>query len=450
MQSMRKIYWFICLSVSFSVNAQVDVKLNDAMQVFVRDSQMRHAIVGLTVLDAKTGRMVYGYNEQIGLAPASTQKIFTSAAAFELLGKDYKYQTQLAYDGSISKGVLNGNLYIIGSGDPTFGSWRYSSTKDSVVLKKWVDAVAMKNIKRIGGGLVMMEQSSSFQSIPDGWIWQDIGNYYGAGSHGLNWRENQYDVVLKSGDNVGDEVTIVSPKTDFVNQLKTAAKGTGDNAFIYLPEGLGGRMLLAGTIPAGEKAFTISGATTNPAGKLRDDILLAFSIMGITTRKEMPRSTLAYLNTHYSPPLDSINYWFMRRSINLYGEALMKTMGSGVTDTGVRIVRDFWANKGIDKAAVNIIDGSGLSPQNRVTADALAHVLYFAQSRPWFASFYESLPTYNGMKLKSGSIGGARAFAGYHTSAQGTAYIVAIIVNNYARSSGEIVKKMYRVLDMLK
>jgi D-alanyl-D-alanine carboxypeptidase/D-alanyl-D-alanine-endopeptidase (penicillin-binding protein 4) len=99
---------------------------------------------------------------------------------------------------------------------------------------------------------------------------------------------------------------------------------------------------------------------------------------------------------------------------------------------------------------VNIIDGSGLSPQNRVTADALARALHFAKSRPWFASFYESMPTYNNMKLKSGSIGGARAFAGYHTSAQGTEYIVSIIVNNHAGSSGEIVKKMFKILDTLK
>ncbi|HYC29789.1 MAG TPA: D-alanyl-D-alanine carboxypeptidase, partial [Chitinophagaceae bacterium] len=283
------------------------------------------------------------------------------------------------------------------------------------------------------------------------WIWQDIGNYYGAGAHQLNWHENQYDLVLSSGDNVGDDVTVVSPKKDFVNQLKTAAKGTGDNAYIYLPEGAAGRMLLAGTIPAGERSFTISGATTDPAGELKAAFTAALASKRISIINEpAPQKTPIIFYTHYSPPLDSINFWFLRRSINLYGEALMKTIGKGSTDTGVHIVRDLWAAKGIDRSAINIIDGSGLSPQNRVTTDALAHILYYAQDRPWFASFYEALPAYNNMKLKSGSIGGARAFAGYHTSAQGTAYIVAIIVNNYAGSSGEIVKKMYRVLDVLK
>lgn len=439
---MRKICCFICLAASLNLHAQVDVKLADAMQVFVRDTQMRHAIVGLAVLDAKSGKMVYGYNEQVGLAPASTQKIITSSAAFELLGKDYRYETKLGYD--------DRNLYIFGSGDPALGSWRYSTTKDSVVLKKWVDEVVKKNIKRISGSVVVVEQPA--QAIPDGWIWQDIGNYYGAGAHQLNWHENQYDLVLSSGNNVGDDVTVVNSRINFLNQLKTAAKGTGDNAYIYLPEGPGGKMLLTGTIPAGEKAFTISGAITNPASELASAVTSALRKRNIPAGDvqapyvQLPKP----FYIHYSPPLDSINFWFMRRSINLYGEALLKTMGKGSTDTGTRIVRDFWAANGIDKAAINIIDGSGLSPQNRVTPDALAHILYYAQGRPWFMSFYESLPTFNGMKLKSGSIGGARSFAGYHTSAQGTAYIVSIIVNNYAGASGEIVKKMFRVLDVLK
>src|SRR5215213_8751862 len=104
MQSMRKVVLFICLVACYCVvHAQgIDVKLSEAMQVFVKDSQMRHAVAGLAVLDAGTGKMLYGYNEQVGLAAASTQKIITSAAAFELLGKNYRYKTELAYDGGIN------------------------------------------------------------------------------------------------------------------------------------------------------------------------------------------------------------------------------------------------------------------------------------------------------------------------------------------------------------
>lgn len=471
---MRKISWFIFLMVFWSgAEAQgIDARLLQAVQQFEKDSQMRHAVVGLAVLDANTGQLLFGRNEQIGLAPASTQKVLTSIASFELLGKDYKYQTKLGYSGKITNGTLNGNLYLLGSGDPTLGSWRFAGTRDSVVLQQLVRAVKRAGIKRIEGLVTTNESGFSHQAIPDGWIWQDIGNYYGAGAYQLNWKENQYEIILRSGERVNDSVAVVNgpqlfPGVIHVNELRAAAKGTGDNAYAYLATARRVFGLLSGTIPAGEKQFSISAADDDPASTLLAEFTTALrgeSIARITQqgRTQVWRnadkqrlSNLSFFHTHYSPPLDSINYYFMRRSVNLYGEALVKAIaydkaGYGATDTGIRIMKDFWAAKGIDKAAINIIDGSGLSPQNRVTADALAKALYFARSRPWFASFYESMPTYNGMKLKSGSIGGARAFAGYHTSAQGKTYIVSIIVNNYAGSSGEIVKKIYRVLDVLK
>ena len=77
-------------------------------------------------------------------------------------------------------------------------------------------------------------------------------------------------------------------------------------------------------------------------------------------------------------------------------------------------------------------------------------MLQYARTQPWFNAFYNALPEYNGMKMKSGSIGGARAFAGYHTAKDGRQYVFSIIVNNYEGSSGEVVKKLYRVLDVLK
>ena len=161
------------------------------------------------------------------------------------------------------------------------------------------------------------------------------------------------------------------------------------------------------------------------------------------------------LYTQFSPTLDSLNYWFLKKSINLYGETLVKAIayektGIGSTDKGVLLLKEFWNQKGVEPASINIIDGSGLSPQNRVTTDALVHVLQFAKSRPWFSYFYDALPLFNQMKLKSGTIGGTKSFAGYHTAKDGIKYIVAIIVNNFDGSSSEIVKKMFRILDELK
>ncbi len=145
----------------------------------------------------------------------------------------------------------------------------------------------------------------------------------------------------------------------------------------------------------------------------------------------------------------------MKKSINLYGEAFAKTIaaeknGLGSTHEGIKLIKQFWKEQGIETSALHMLDGSGLSPQNRVTTDALVTVLQYAKGRPWFNYYYDALPLYNQMKLKSGTIGGAKSFAGYHTAKDGTGYTVAIIVNNYEGSAGEIVKKMFKVLDELK
>src|SRR4026207_973537 len=125
--SMKRVFFVISywLMVIGSTAQTVNQKLQKAFTTFERDSQLKHAISSLYVIDANTGQVVFDKNSQIGLAPASTQKIITSVTAFELLGKDYRYKTELGDDGLINNGLLKGNLYFLGSGDPTFGSWRW-------------------------------------------------------------------------------------------------------------------------------------------------------------------------------------------------------------------------------------------------------------------------------------------------------------------------------------
>ena len=146
---------------------------------------------------------------------------------------------------------------------------------------------------------------------------------------------------------------------------------------------------------------------------------------------------------------------FNKKSINLYGEALIKTFayekkGFGSTDSGVAIVKDFWKQKGIDEDELNISDGSGLSPQNRVTTHAQVEILKYAKGKSWFPSFYNSLPEYNGMKIKSGTIKDVKGYCGYHKAKDGSEYIFSFLVNNYNGMASGLVNKMYKVLDVLK
>jgi D-alanyl-D-alanine carboxypeptidase/D-alanyl-D-alanine-endopeptidase (penicillin-binding protein 4) len=156
-----------------------------------------------------------------------------------------------------------------------------------------------------------------------------------------------------------------------------------------------------------------------------------------------------------SPGMDSIVYWFLQRSVNLYGEALLKTVaqnktGVGSTDNGIDVIKDLYKQNGMDVSGLKIMDGSGLSPQNRVTTSSLVNILKWAQSKPWYDAYYAGMPLFNGMKMKSGTIGGAKSFAGYQTSAEGQSYVFSIIINNYDGRASAIVQKMYKVLDELK
>lgn len=463
---MKTAVWFICLLV-YSVTGvaqTLEDRLAKAAEKFLSDPQMKHGIVGLQIVKSATGEKVFELNAQTGLAPASCQKTITSAAAMEMLGSGYQYQTVAGYSGTIVKGVLKGDLYISGTGDPSLGSWRYDATKEEKQLDALVDMIQKAGIKKIEGNLIGLTGNWEEETLPGGWIWDDIGNYYGAGTAALNWHENQYDLILRSGQQLGDTVTIVSTKPYLYgitlhSRLTAAAKGTGDNAYIYLPP-YATHGYVRGTIPVAENAFIIAGSIPDPAqqflytlNRKLDSVKISPKQWMGSTDKNIP--SLQSLGTVQSPTLDSLNYWFMKKSINLYGEAFLKTIayektGLGSTDKGVSLLKQFWKERGIESSALHMMDGSGLSPQNRVTTDALVKVLQYARTRPWFSYYYDALPVFNQMKLKSGTIGGAKSFAGYHTAKDGTTYTVAMMVNNYDGSAGEMVKKMYQLLDELK
>jgi D-alanyl-D-alanine carboxypeptidase/D-alanyl-D-alanine-endopeptidase (penicillin-binding protein 4) len=454
------------LLVTGSFAQTTNQKLQQAFQQFEADSQLKHAISSLYVINAKTGKVVFDKNSQIGLAPASTQKIITAVTAFELLGKVYRYKTEFGYTGKIDGDTLKGDIFLKGSCDPTLGSCRYENTKDSFILNKWINTLQNLRVKAIKGNIIYNYKDFPAQSIPEGWIWQDIGNYYGAPADVLNWKENQYDITLRSGNEIGSKVDILPPYSDYVNELKSAARGTGDNAYVYLSPA-GNMPLISGTIPKNEPAFKISASNTNSIVDFLMEVGHFINLNGIKGKDlgVLSKSQIAYgwkpneksqvLSTHYSPSLDSIIYWFLQKSINLYGEALIKTFayekkGFGSTDSGVVILKKFWKQKGIDEDELNISDGSGLSPQNRVTTHSQVEILKYAKTKDWFPYFYNALPEYNGMKMKSGSIKDVKGFCGYQKASDGNEYIFSFLVNNFNGASSAVVTKMYKVLDVLK
>ena len=465
-----KLLFTLLLFINLGKAQKVSERLKTAIDKMLQEPSLKHASISLYVVNGKTNEVIFDYNGQLGLTPASSQKIITSIAAFETLGNDFQFKTTLGYTGTIKKGVLYGNLIITGSGDPTMASWRYESTKDTIILKNWVDAIQKMGIKRINGNVILNQSAFSTQPVPGGWPWEDVGNYYGAGCWGLNWHENQFDLTLIPGNAEGEESCITSikpnlPSCTLINKVKTVNADAEKDASIYLaPYSSVG--LVCGTIPSNGKPYTISGAMPNPFNQIAEALAISFNSANIGYNKisssidyQQSGDTIpkvdSIFNTYLSPPLDSVNYWFLKKSVNLYGEALLKTIaytqtGEGATDKGIRFIKQFWQDKGIEKSALRMMDGSGLSPTNKLTTNALVTALQYARDKKWFLSFSNAFPLYNGMKLKSGTMGGVKAFAGYHTSKEGVDYTVAIIANNFDGSYFEVTQKMFQVLDELK
>ena len=462
----------LCLFVLNSFSQTITQKIEKAYSLMENDPQLKYGITSLTVLNAQTGEVLFSRNSNVGLAPASTLKTVTSATAFHLLGPDYTWKTTFGYSGSISaNGTLNGDLILTGGGDPTLGSWRYAETKTEVLIRQWVQAVRESGIKEIKGRLIADDTLFGSQSLPAGWIWQDIGNYYGAGPNGLTWKENQFDIYLKPGSKVGEPAILTRtdpavPYLKIVNEVKTGPAGSGDNVYAYSAP-YSNLIYLRGTYATDLKKV-IAASLPDPAFELafqlQDSLKksgVQFSRAAITGRqlnadKESFLPVQKVLAVHTSPTLSEVVYWFNQKSINLYGEHLLKTLAiqqgkEPETAEGVKEVQSFWKTRlGIEEGALNVVDGSGLSPGDRITTMTMARILLSVKKEPWFKSYFDSFPVFNNMKMKSGSINDVIAYAGYQTGSSGTPFVFSIIINNYNGSSASVRQKMFRVLDILK
>ena len=452
----------------------ISMQLEAGIKKLATDEQFKHAVISMYVADAKTGKIIFDKNSALGLAPASCQKIITSVTAFELLGSDFRYKTYISHDKTIVNGELKGNLYVTGAGDPTLGSARWKASSGEAVLND-ITAVLQKNIiLSIEGGIVVDDRIVELDAIPKGWVWEDIGNYYGAGAWGLNWRENLYDVRFKTGIAANDSTVIVATRPaeiatmySFTNLIKTGAKGSGDNGYLFSAP-FTKNIIARGSVPSSSNGFTIAGSMPEPAAVFLKELNTYLKIRGVLVKGnskswseslmnnklvDIPKTVL--MDSVVSPSLDSVNYWFLKKSVNLFGEALVKTIavklnGKGSTEEGINIITNFWSRRGINPSAINIIDGSGLSPANRVTANSLVTILQFARLQKWYASFYKALPVINNISMKDGYINGVRTYAGYITSADGTGYTFCFMANNIAGNPGTAREKIWKLLDVLK
>jgi serine-type D-Ala-D-Ala carboxypeptidase/endopeptidase (penicillin-binding protein 4) len=456
--------------------------LENSIQTFANDPIIRHGQLGVCVADAETGQLIASHNAQMTLMPASNMKIITTAAALNLLGKNYRFKTELQYDGTLKDSILTGNIYLKGYGDPTLGS---PEIMDSVLSFSGIlDAFALKikelGIKKIIGKIVGDGTAFSPDMAEPTWLYEDLANYYGAGANGLNLHENLFYVRLYPAMTENQKPSILSITPDIQNlQLFNDAVSklkTDDEPYLVgMP--YVNQVYLKGGVSMGSNDLTIKGALPDPPYfaawqlhrrlkwmniEITDSVANQLQIKIDTSVKR----TVFY--THYSPTLAKIVVPANQESINLYCEAMMKTIafektGFGSTENGIKIILQFWRDQGIDIDGLLMMDGSGLSPRNGITPLQLVTILRTIKKDSLiFPTFFESLPrpgesgTMRNMMKKTEAIGRLRAksgtltrvkcYSGYATTLSGKQVVFSAMTNNFTGTQREIRKKLEQLM----
>jgi D-alanyl-D-alanine carboxypeptidase/D-alanyl-D-alanine-endopeptidase (penicillin-binding protein 4) len=410
--------------------------------LFGVDYSIDHATVGIYAVDSVTHEILAEKNRDLSLIPCSCMKIVTTAAALQILGAETRFETHLEYSGQLDENhILHGNLYIRGGGDPCLGSDRISGSLPwEKQIAAWADAVEGLGITAIVGKVIGDATRWEKALAVPSWSWEDLGNYYGAGACALSFHENCYSLVFKPSEKVGEPATILRtdppiPERFFHNEVKTGPAGSGDNAWIFGSE-YTPKQFIRGTIPAAVREFAIRGAIPDPAAYTADLFSRELQARGIQIgQKETPPQKRVSFHVTLSPTVGEIVHWTNRKSINLYAEHLLKKMGElvyneGSTTAGIKAVTAFWQTREIDLDGFQMVDGSGNSRKNLVTATQLVQILLKMKTSPLFPIFFDSLTEpRRAIRAKHGSMSLAKGWAGYAGDT-----VFAILVNQCTNS----------------
>jgi serine-type D-Ala-D-Ala carboxypeptidase/endopeptidase (penicillin-binding protein 4) len=465
--------------------AQTDSIMQNEINLLQNDAVLNHASWSVFAKEIASGNVLAEYNSDMVLEPASVMKIVTTGAALSILGSDYTFKTRMEYTGTIdAKGILHGNLYITGGGDPTIGSDRFGKrcSTDSV-FADFLAAVKKNNIKHIAGKIVADASVFAENPMSYSWGWEDIGNYYASGAWGININENQYRLYFNAGKSVGDKVELTKTDTaaegiTFINHVVTGKSGSGDNVIIFGAPYSNIR-LLEGTVPLGKKDFDVEGSIPDPpmffikifAGYLTSNGITADS--SFTTTREMnwqgktDTNARKTLSTHKSPSLSEIVIPTHIKSLNLFAEAILKAIGiaekkEGSESAGTDAVKEYWVKKGIDLTGFDMNDGCGLSRKDKISTKQLAEILSKIKSEKSFTDFEKSLPVAGvsggmasmlkgtiaekNLKAKTGNMEKIKSYAGYVKNAAGKDIAFAIIVNNYSCTNPILKQKLEKLM----
>lgn len=442
-------------------------KLRSELDYVFDDPAFSDAHWGVVIQSLKNGEYLYVRNPHKNFVPASNMKLFTTATALVKLGTDYRYKTHFYVNGTIDEmGVLNGDLVVVGSGDPTL-TGRYYKGEITKPLEFWVDSLLARKISAINGNIIGDDNYFEDEVMGEGWSWDYESDWYAAQISALSFNDNCMDIYLAPGDSIGQPVKFrLFPDTDYVqiiNRTTTVRAGLENEISFHRKRGTN-QVEIRGSIPVNTPTkhdwFSIENPTLFTATVLKQTlekrgILVSGKaqdiddLEGYSYAQEPSRLIFEYA----SPPLTEIVDVINKVSQNLYAELLLRTLGAhlyGIGDAshGVEVVKDFLAGIGINTEKFLMVDGSGLSRLNMVAPTHVVTLLRYMRRSASGDYFYKSLPVagvdgtiinrmqqtaaQGNVRAKTGYVGHVRALSGYLTTIDKEELAFAIIANNYS------------------
>lgn len=437
--------------VFFAVSDRTALSVNSATTTYsakiatlVPKEARNNGKLGVVVKSLTSGETIFEHNAQSLFIPASNEKIITSVAALSLLKRDYRFKTEFYSGGGVSKGVLHGGLYVKGYGDPTLGEPH---------LGFIVYQLKKRGIAEIRDGITVDDSYFSRIRRAVGWKQEWTDDFYSPPISALSFNYNTIEVkVSSSGSGQRPSVTILPEGSNItiVNNAVTSSKQgiltttwSNDQTIV-----VGGRIRPKATVIL---KIPVQNPTLLTGNILKNALEEAgIKVTGPVIAGEVPRwATLFY--THYSDPLSSIITEYLKNSVNIIGENLIKTLGAefksipGSWENGSLVVSEFLNGIGI-KDGFRVVDGSGLSLLNRVSPRTLTDVLSYAYTNRVIApDFIDSLPiagvdgtlkkrfkqsdVQGRVMAKTGYLNNVRALSGYVFTKQGDVLVFSILDN---------------------
>lgn len=452
--------------VPYSGPKQSEVEANVANRLGVNISKvishpdLQGSLVGISIRDAKNGKVIYTHNGDTRLRPASNMKLLTGAQALQILGENYRFSTEVLTDGIQKGNVLKGNLFLKGKGDPTLLEKDFNDLASS--LKK-------KGIKTILGDLVAddtwYDSIRHAVDVP----WSDEHEYYGAQISALTASPNSdFDagtviIEVKPGDEAGDKPEItVTPRTSYVQVHNNAVTESNESKKTLKMNRKHGtnQIYIDGNLPLKSSGSKTWISVWEPTGYALDLFRIALHKQGIKITGDIQTGTTPVkaklLAVDNSDTLAQVMIPFMKLSNNTIAEGIVKEIGrvkakDGSWEKGLEILEDQYKTMGITEKSIMMRDGSGLSHVDLISANALTSLLFNVQDDSWFPSYLNSLPVAGNSDrmiggtlrnrmvgtaaegkviAKTGTITSVSTLSGYVNTKSGEHLVFSIMINN--------------------